>query len=232
LPHQLEAVYNYILPRPNIRFLIADDPGAGKTIMAGLVLKELKYRKLINRILIVSPGHLIYKWMRELKDRFSENFTIVNRQHLKNYWNQNVWRKDKQILTSMDFLKQKEIRKLIGNEKWDLIIVDEAHKMSARLSGTKIEKTQRYLLGEILSRNSTHYLFLTATPHRGDINNFSLFLSLLEPEMFSPSKGFQLDNQIKYLQNEENAILIRRLKENMVDFNGNSLFPDRYPNTI
>jgi len=232
LPHQLEVVYGYLLARPTIRFLIADDPGAGKTIMAGLLIKELKYRKLISRILIVAPGHLIDNWMVEMKSKFSENFTFVNRQYLNNFWSQNIWKKEKQILTSIDFLKKEDISDKLKNEKWDLIIVDEAHKMSARLEGNKIEKTQRYKLGEILSRNCTHFLFLTATPHSGDMNKFSLFLSLLEPEMFGLSKNFQVESQLQDLSNEENSILIRRIKEEMVDFNGNDLFPKRYPSTI
>ena len=232
LPHQLEAVYEYIVPRPRIRFLIADDPGAGKTIMAGLVLKELKYRKLIKRILIVSPGHLIDNWMRELNEKFSENFTHIDRQYLNSFWNQNIWRKETQILSSIDFLKQPDIKEKLENEKWDMIIVDEAHKMSARLSGSNIKKTQRYLLGEILSNNCDHILFLTATPHRGDMNNFTLFLSLLEPEMFGLSKQFHLDEQLQSLEDKENSIFVRRLKESMVDFNGKELFPKRYPKTI
>ena len=232
LPHQLEAVYQYIIPRPLIRFLIADDPGAGKTIMAGLVIKELKYRKLINRTLIVSPGHLINNWMREMKEKFSENLTHINRNHLKNYWNQNVWKKDSLIITSIDFLKQDDILEMIKNEKWDLIIVDEAHKMSAYQSGSKIKKTQRYRVGELLSKNCMHYLFLTATPHRGDMNNFTLFLSLLEPQMFSLSKGFNLESQLNDLKDNENSILIRRLKEDMINFNGSQIFPNRYPQTI
>ncbi|MHA1195620.1 MAG: helicase-related protein [Promethearchaeota archaeon] len=232
LPHQLEAVYKYIIPRPIIRFLIADDPGAGKTIMAGLVIKELKYRKIINRILIVSPGHLIDNWMREMKEKFSENFTHINRNYLNNYWNQNVWTRDSQIISSIDFLKQDDILEMIKNEKWDLVVVDEAHKMSAYQAGSKIKKTQRYKVGELLSKNTMHYLFLTATPHRGDMNNFTLFLSLLEPQMFSPSKEFNLETQLNDLSNKENAILIRRLKENLINFNGSKIFPNRYPKTI
>ncbi len=232
LPHQLDAVYEYIIPRPRIRFLIADDPGAGKTIMAGLVLKELKYRKLIKRILIVSPGHLVDNWMRELNEKFSENFTRIDRQYLNSFWNQNVWKKETQILCSIDFLKQSDILEKIKTEKWDIVVVDEAHKMSASVSGINISKTQRFQLGELLSINCFHMLFLTATPHSGDTKRYTLFLSLLEPEMFSNSKNFDVNQQLQLLEQKENAIFVRRLKEAMVDFKGKELFPKRYPKTI
>jgi len=91
LPHQIEAVYRYVLESPRIRFLIADDPGAGKTIMAGLILKELEYRRLVQRVLIVAPGHLKYQWQREMKERFQESFAIVDRARMDSAWGENVW---------------------------------------------------------------------------------------------------------------------------------------------
>lgn len=185
LPHQIEAVYGYVLKLPRIRFLIADDPGAGKTIMAGLIIKEMKLRNLVKRVLIVVPGHLKDQWRRELKDRFEETYVVIDRGILDAHYAENVWERENQIITSMDFAKREDILPSIGSAKFDLIIVDEAHKMSAYKYGDKTVKTDRYRLGEVLSRSSDpHFLFLTATPHKGDPENFRLFIDLLEPGFF------------------------------------------------
>ncbi|MEA3340677.1 MAG: DEAD/DEAH box helicase, partial [Chloroflexota bacterium] len=185
LPHQIEAVYHYALQSPRIRFLIADDAGAGKTIMAGLIFKELEYRRLARRVLIVAPGHLKYQWQREMKERFQESFAIVDRARMDSAWGENVWEERDRCITSIDFIKQPEIRATLRNTHWDLVIVDEAHKMSAYAyrsrNRVKVDKTQRYQVGELLSRRTNHLLFLTATPHRGDEENFRLFLDLLRP---------------------------------------------------
>lgn len=173
LPHQIEAVYGYVLKLPRIRFLIADDPGAGKTIMAGLIIKELKLRRIAKRILIVVPGHLRDQWIRELKDRFEETFTSISRAYTDAHYGESVWERENQIITSMDFIKRKDILPSISSSHFDLIVVDEAHKMSAYKYGDNTQKTDRYELGEVLSRNSEHLLFLTATPHKGDPENFS-----------------------------------------------------------
>ncbi|MCS7237821.1 MAG: DEAD/DEAH box helicase [Thermoguttaceae bacterium] len=185
LPHQIDAVYYHILRRPRIRFLLADDPGAGKTIMAGLLLKELKYRGLVHRTLVVVPGHLRDQWRREMKERFGEHFELVDRDRMRASWGRNVWQEIPQILTSMEFAKQGDVLAAIRDSTWDLIIVDEAHKMAAYRYGEKTSKTERYKLGEVLSRSSRFFLLLTATPHRGDPENFRLFLDLLEPGMFA-----------------------------------------------
>jgi len=113
LPHQIEAVYGYILKLPRIRFLIADDAGAGKTIMAGLVLKEMKLRGLVKRVLIVVPGHLKDQWKREMWEKFHETFTEVNRNTISSHYGENVWRKFNQVITSMDFAKQEDILRLL-----------------------------------------------------------------------------------------------------------------------
>jgi len=227
LPHQIEAVYNYILKLPRIRFLIADDPGAGKTIMAGLVIKELKLRGLARRILIVVPGHLKDQWRRELKEKFSELFVVVDRNVINSHYGENVWEKYNQVITSIDFAKQEDILASLKSVHWDLVIVDEAHKMSAYKYGDKTKKTGRYKLGEVLSKTSEHLLFLTATPHRGDPENFRLFLDLLEPGFFSSTK--MIEESIK---NKDNPLFIRRLKEDLKDFDGKPLFPPRHVYTI
>jgi SNF2 family DNA or RNA helicase len=149
VPHQLEAVYRHILPHQrNVRYLLADDPGAGKTIMAGLVLKEFKMRGLVNSCLIVVPGHLKYQWLREMKEKFSERFTIVDRGTIDASYGTNVWKDRQWCITSMDFVRQDGIKETLRNTRWDLVLIDELHKMSAYLSGDKTYKTKRYQVGK------------------------------------------------------------------------------------
>ncbi|MEJ5310782.1 MAG: helicase-related protein [Anaerolineae bacterium] len=227
LPHQIEAVYGYILHQPRVRFLIADDPGAGKTIMAGLVIKEMKLRGLVRRILIVAPGHLRDQWQRELKERFDERFTPIDRQTMRNRFGENVWEDEFQVITSLDFARQDDVMQALAGVHWDLTIVDEAHKMAAYRYGDKTEKTRRYRLGELLSRTSTQLLFLTATPHRGDPENFRLFLDLLQPGAFATVE--MLDASIRA---GDNPLFIRRLKEDLRDFEGRPLFLPRRVKTV
>ncbi len=227
LPHQIEAIYDRALKLPRIRFLIADDPGAGKTIMAGLIMKELKFRRLVDRILIVVPGHLKDQWRRELKERFEENFIIVDRNYMSSLYGESPWDREKQIITSMDFAKQDEILSSLSSSHFDLVIVDEAHKMSAYKYGEKIQKSKRYKFGETLSAITEHLLFLTATPHKGDPENFRLFLDLLEPGFFATSELLE-----ESIHNKDNPLFIRRLKEDLKDFEGKPLFLPRYVKTI
>jgi superfamily II DNA or RNA helicase len=227
LPHQIEAVYHYIMQNPHIRFLLADDPGAGKTIMAGLLLKELKYRGLVTRVLIVVPGQLKDQWMREMKEKFQENFTIVDRNVMRSEYGKNIFTDKNQVIISMDFAKQDDVILALRESNWDLCIVDEAHKMSAYKYGEKITKTQRYTLGEVLSHNTTFLLFLTATPHRGDPENFRLLLDLLEPGFFANTE--MLSESIK---NKDNPLFLRRLKEDLKNLDGTPIFPPRKVQTI
>jgi superfamily II DNA or RNA helicase len=231
LPHQIEAVYHYVLNSPRIRFLIADDPGAGKTIMAGLILKELEYRRLVQRVLIVAPGHLKYQWQREMKERFRESFAIVDRGLMRAAWGENVWEERDRAIASIDFIKQEDIRTTLANVRWDLVIVDEAHKMSAYAypdrDRMKVDKTQRYQAGEVLSRQAEHLLFLTATPHKGDEENFRLFLDLLRPGFFAQS-----DLLKESIESKDNPVFVRRLKEDMKRFDGTPIFPPRHIHTV
>jgi len=227
LPHQIDAVYGKVLKLPRIRFLIADDPGAGKTIMAGLIIKELKLRHLIHKILIVVPGHLKDQWQREMNDRFEEDFSMVDRGLLGAFYGENIWEREAQIITSIDFIKREEVLRSLSSTKFDLIIVDEAHKMSAYRYGDKVNKTDRYKLGEVLSRITEHLLFLTATPHSGDPENYRLFLDLLEPGFFATSDMLQ-----ESIVEEDNPLFIRRVKEDMKNLNGEPLFLPRYVKTI
>lgn len=227
LPHQIEAVYGFVLQLPRIRFLIADDPGAGKTIMAGLIIKELKLRNLVKRTLIIAPGHLKEQWQREMHDRFEEHFVKVDRGLMDASYGENIWQRESQLIASIDFAKQDDVAATLAASRFDLIIVDEAHKMSAYRYGEKLDKTGRYKLGEVLSDISTNLLFLTATPHRGDPENFRLFLDLLEPGFFATTEMVA-----ESIRNQENPLFIRRVKEDLKDFEGKPLFLPRYVDTV
>src|SRR5271168_2849476 len=211
LPHQLEAVYDYFLQLPRIRFLLADDPGAGKTIMAGLLIKELKIRGLIKRTLIVTPASLSFQWQREMKDKFRENFEIIRSDVLRANYGMNPWQDKNQVITSVSWVSRiEDAKESLLRSHWDLIIVDEAHKMSAY---TSERKTLAYQLGEALSQMTDHYLLMTATPHKGDPENFCLFLSLLDKDVYGNIKS--LDEAIA---KHEAPFYLRRVKEALVSF--------------
>jgi len=226
LPHQIDAVYYHVLQNPRVRYLLADDPGAGKTIMAGLIIKELKYRGLVDKLLIVVPGHLKYQWLREMKEKFQEQFRIADRDVMDSAWGQNVFEEENQLITSIDFAKQEDVMVSINESKWDLIIVDEAHKMSAYKYGNKTNKTARYKFGELASEITNYMILLTATPHKGDDENFRLFLDLLEPGFFADTNMLT-----QSIQDKDNPLFLRRLKEDMKDFEGQPLFPPRHVHT-
>jgi len=210
LPHQLEAVYHYILPLPQIRFLLADDAGAGKTIMAGLLHKELKLRGLVTRTLIVAPANLAFQWQREIRDRFQERFDIIRGVDLKSAYGINPWQDKPQVITSMDWAKREEVMESLGRTTWDLIIVDEAHRMSA---SDPEHKTERYELGELLSQKAHHFLLLTGTPHKGDPVNFCLFLQLLDRDVYGDVKSLE-----EAMKRNHAPFYLRRTKEALVTF--------------
>src|SRR5689334_1543395 len=211
LPHQLEAVYEYFLSMPRIRFLLADDPGAGKTIMAGLLLKELKIRGLVKRTLIITPASLSFQWQREMKDKFRENFEIVRSDILRANYGSNPWQEKNQVITSVSWVSRiEDAKESLLRSHWDLIIVDEAHKMSAYDSD---KKTLAYQLGESLSAMTDHYLLMTATPHKGDPENFRLFLSLLDRDVYGDVKSLE-----EAMRRHEAPFDLRRLKEALVSF--------------
>ena len=164
LPHQLEAVYDRMLHMPAVRFLLADDAGAGKTIMSGLLLRELKLRGLVERTLIVSPANLTFQWQRELKDKFGEDFAVFRGGELRGQYATNPWRKERQVITSLDLAKREDVLPGLRQSTWDLVIVDEAHRMSA---SSEDSKSMRYRLGELLRDISGNIVLLTATPHKG-----------------------------------------------------------------
>src|SRR3954464_2189473 len=211
LPHQLEAVYDYFLKLPRIRFLLADDPGAGKTIMAGLLLKELKVRGLVKRTLIVAPANLTFQWQRELKDKFREQFDVMRGEVLRTQYGQNPWQEHNQVVTSVSWISRVEdAKESLLRSTWDLVIVDEAHKMSAYSAD---KKTLAFQIGEALSQRTDHFLLMTATPHKGDPENFRLFLSLLDRDVYGDVKSLE-----EAMRRHEAPFYLRRLKEALVSF--------------
>src|SRR5437867_1610473 len=211
LPHQLEAVYDYFVKLPRIRFLLADDPGAGKTIMAGLLIKELKIRGLAKRTLIVTPANLSFQWQRELKDKFRENFEVIRSDILRANYGQNPWQEKNQVITSISWVSRiEDAKESLLRSRWDLVIVDEAHKMSAYSAD---KKTLAYQLGEALSQMTDHYLLMTATPHKGDPENFCLFLELLDRDVYGDVKSLE-----EAMRRNEAPFYLRRVKEALVTF--------------
>ena len=210
LPHQLEAVYERLLKLPTVRFLLADDAGAGKTIMAGLLIRELKLRGLIERVLVVCPANLTFQWQRELGEKFDEKFLVMKGGDIREQFGVNQWLEQKQIITSLDLAKRTEILPGLQQVHWDLVIVDEAHRMSARDAA---HKSQRYRLGELLRDRADHLLLLTATPHRGDPQNFALFLQLLDPDAYADVQSIR-----EAMDRRRAPFYLRRTKEAMVYF--------------
>ncbi|TWT30127.1 helicase-related protein [Blastopirellula retiformator] len=211
LPHQLEAVYSYFMKLPRIRFLLADDPGAGKTIMAGLLLKELKARGLVRRVLIVAPASLTFQWQREMADKFREKFEVIRGDVLRANYGQNPWQERDQVVTSVSWVSiVEDARESLLRSRWDLVIVDEAHKMSAR---SEDHKTYAYRLGENLSKMTDHYLLMTATPHKGDPEHFRRFLALLDADVYGSIQSLE-----QAMKDHEAPFYLRRTKEALVTF--------------
>ena len=229
-PHQITAVYEEMLPRQPLRFLLADDPGAGKTIMAGLLIKELMMRGDLQRCLIVVPGNLVIQWQEELKDKFELYFEILSNDHIKTTLTENVFEKmPKLVIARVDKLKrdkssqEKKLQENIKSIEWDLIICDEAHKMSASFFGGEVKETKRYKLGKILSDSKTtrHFLLMTATPHNGKEEDFQLFMRLLDGDRFEG----KFRNGVHYADTSD--MMRRMLKEDLVDLEGKPLLPER-----
>lgn len=225
LPHQFEAVYQHLLARPVVRGLLAHDAGAGKTIMAGMLLKELRRRQGARRILIVAPAGLAPQWRRELLTKFGEDFTVISREHMDRTGldSLEVWRQTDLAIVSIDFARQKLLRAALESVEWDAVIVDEAHKLAAyRRPNGSIQRTQAYQLGEILSRHTTHFLLMTATPHKGDPENYRLLINLLDPQ-WGEAAGYAPG---------PNPMVLRRAKEEMRRPDGGKLYAERIVETL
>ncbi len=227
LPHQIRAVYGEMLPRTPLRFLLADDPGAGKTIMAGLYIKELMLRGDVERCLIVAPGGLVEQWQDELYGKFSLDFTILTTDLVHATADVSVFERHPLLIARMDQLARNEtLLDQLDEAEWDLAVVDEAHRMSAKHFAGKLEKTKRFLLGERLGERARHLLLMTATPHAGIEEDFQQFLTLLDPDRFA-------GRYRKDVHSADTTGLMRRmLKEELLTFEGKPLFPERVAETV
>lgn len=223
LPHQLTAVYEEMLPRQPLRFLLADDPGAGKTIMAGLLIKELLIRGDLERCLIVAPGSLVEQWQDELLDKFGLAFDILTRGQVEAAASGNFFSEKQRVIARLDMLSRAEDLQehLKAAPSWDLIICDEAHRMSASFWGGEVKYTKRYQTGQLLGAVARHFLLMTATPHNGKETDFQLFMGLLDSDRF---EGRFREGAHKV----DVSDMMRRLtKEELKRFDGTPLFPER-----
>lgn len=224
LPHQITAVYESMLPRQPLRFLLADDPGAGKTIMAGLLIKELIARGDLQRCLIVCPGSLAEQWQDELSRRFHLPFETCTSQALEASRTGNWFAEHPLVIARLDQLSRNEDlqSKLKAVESgWDLVVCDEAHKLSATYFGGEVKFTKRYRLGQMLGGITRHFLLMTATPHNGKEEDYQLFLALLDGDRF---EGRFRDGVHKV---EASDLMRRMVKESLVKFDSKPLFPPR-----
>ncbi len=222
LPHQITAVYESMLPRQPLRYVLADDPGAGKTIMAGLLIRELLMRADAQRILIVSPGSLVEQWQDEMFEKFGLSFSLFSRDLMDQSRSGNAFDDHNLLVARLDQLsRSEELQEKIRNSHWDLIVVDEAHKLSATWYGTKINETKRFKLGQLLGSVTRHFLLMTATPHNGKEEDFQLFMSLLDSDRFY---GKFRDGAHKV---DVTDLMRRMVKEDLLKFDGTRLFPER-----
>ncbi len=227
LPHQISAVYQEMLPRIPLRFILADDPGSGKTIMTGLLLKELLVHGDLKRCLIVCPGNLAEQWQDELYRKFNLRFEILTNDRIESAVTGNIFTEINFCITRLDKLSRNEdIKEKLRVSDWDLIVCDEAHKMSATLWGGEVKYTKRFQLGRLLASITRHFLLLTATPHNGKEEDFQLFMSLIDQDRFEgvARSGHQAV--------DVSDVMRRLVKEDLLKFDGTPLFPERKAYTV
>lgn len=227
LPHQISAVYKEMLPRLPLRYVLADDPGAGKTIMTGLFIKELIARGDLKRCLIVSPGSLAEQWQDELYSKFHIRFEILTNDRMESAVSGNVFSEVDLCIARLDKLaRSDELQEKLKVTEWDLIVCDEAHKMAATVWGGEVKYTKRFLLGRLLSNITRNFLLLTATPHNGKEEDFQMFLSLVDPDRF---EGIHSTSQKAV---DVSDVMRRLVKEELLKFDGKPLFPERIAYTV
>ncbi|MGF2035408.1 MAG: helicase-related protein [Nostoc sp. CmiVER01] len=227
LPHQITAVYGEMLTRQPLRFLLADDPGAGKTIMAGLLMRELLIRGDLHRCLVICPGSLAPQWQDELSQKFHLRFEILTNDRIESAVTGNAFAEMPLVIVRLDKLsRNQDLQAKLAQTDWDLVVCDEAHKMSASFFGGEIKETKRYKLGKLLSTLTRHFLLMSATPHNGKEEDFQLFMALLDGDRF---EGRFRDG----VHVADTSDLMRRLvKEDLLKFDGKPLFPERQASTI
>lgn len=227
LPHQITAVYESMLPRQPLRFLLADDPGAGKTIMAGLYMRELIMRADSRRILIVAPGSLVEQWRDELFEKFGLEFQVYSALLDGSAPDGNAFESVDHLIVRLDQMsRNEEAQEKLCAAGWDLVVFDEAHKLAAHFFGSKLEKTGRFRFAEKIGAHTRHLLLMTATPHNGKEEDFQLFLSLLDSDRFY---GKFRDGVHKV---DASDLMRRMVKEELVKFDATPLFPERRAYTV
>lgn len=228
LPHQIKAVYEELLPRMPLRFLLADDPGAGKTIMAGLYAKELILRGDLQRMLVIAPGGLVEQWQDELYTKFGIDAELLTRDLAASTKDGNPFTDRHPLLIArMDQLARSEDWcHFLNHSEWDLVVVDEAHRMSANWWAGELRKTRRYDLGQQLGRIARHLLYMTATPHAGSEENFQAFMALLDPDRFEGQYRAGVHST------DTSGLMRRMVKEELRTFDGKALFPERIAETV
>ncbi len=228
LPHQLEAVYGAFLEEPRLRFLLADDPGAGKTIMAGLYIKELQLRRAADRVLIVTPANLRPQWQRELAERFDIHCVQFDAATFDASPTQNPWDAHDFVIVSRDFLKRTDIAEAFSSAErdWDLAILDEAHGYTLQVDSKGLikKRSERYKVAEKVADKAHRLILLTATPHSGKNESLWGLLRLLDTDAY----GDRCPKTV-----ELNPVQYRKVsKEQMRTMKGEKLFKPRYPHTV
>lgn len=226
LPHQLRAVYSEMLPRQPLRYVLADDPGAGKTVMAGLLVKELLLRGDAANVLVVSPGVLVDQWDEEMREKFSLEFEMLTRDKILG--EANPFTRGGLWLARLDVLARNSegVLDKACTVDWDLVIFDEAHKMSASVWSGEVKKTKRYQMAEELGKHTRNLLMMTATPHSGKEEQFQLFMALLDSDRF---EGVAREGTRKV---DVSDMMRRLVKEELLTFDGTRLFPERFAYTV
>jgi len=227
LPHQIEAVYGKLLPQVPLRYVLADDPGAGKTIMAGLYIKELILRDACERAIIAAPGSLVDQWQAELSTKFDLHFEVLTRALIDEAQGHNVFARHPLLIVRMDQVSRDDgLMEQLADISWDVAVVDEAHRMSAHYWGNDLKTTKRYKLGQVLSETAQNFLMMTATPHAGKEEDFQLFMQLLDPDRFEGQYREGVH------RTDTTGLMIRRTKEELLTFDGKHLFPERRAETV
>ena len=235
LPHQITAVYGEMLPRQPLRFLLADDPGAGKTIMAGLLIRELMLRGDLERCLVVAPGSLVEQWQDELESKFGLAFDLLTRERIEAAGaGGNPFTESSHLIARLDVLSRSEDlrHRLEAAKEWDLVVCDEAHRMAASFFGAEVRYTKRYRLGRLLGARCRHFLLMTATPHNGKEEDFQLFMALLDPDRFEGRFRGGASRGDDASRCDAGDLLRRLTKEELLRFDGRPLFPERRAHTV